>query len=363
MADPADSPFRLAAFSSPLQWLFLAALSGVLAFVLEMTNVPAALLLGPMIGGIVFGIGGATVRAPRPVFVAAQGVIGVLIAGSIEPDMLAGFLARWQLVLPVVIVPLAASAALGAAIARYGSLPGTTAIWGSAPGAASAMVLMAEAFGADARLVAFMQYLRVIIVSLSAALIARLFVDLSGVEPEPVEWFPPLDAGGLAATILVAVGGAVLGSWSRIPGGTFLGPLVLGIALHAGAGIGFQLPEWLLAASYAVVGWSIGLRFTAPILRHAFRALPQILAGIVALIAICGGLAAIIAPLFGVDALSAFLATSPGGMDTVAIVAAATDGVDLSFVMTLQMARFLLVLLAGPPLARAIARRMKGPPP
>ena len=40
-------------------------------------------------------------------------------------------------------------------------LPGTTAVWGSSPGAATAMVLMAEAFGADARLVAFMQYLRV----------------------------------------------------------------------------------------------------------------------------------------------------------------------------------------------------------
>jgi uncharacterized membrane protein AbrB (regulator of aidB expression) len=32
--------------------------------------------------------------------------------------------------------------------------------------------------------------------------------------------------------------------------------------------------------------------------------------------------------------------------------------VDLSFVMTLQMTRFLIVLVAGPPLARAVARRM-----
>ena len=73
-------------------------------------------------------------------------------------------------------------------------LPGTTAVWGSSPGAATAMVLMADAFGADARLVAFMQYLRVIFVSMAAALIARCGSTL-GVEPPPIVWFPPIDAG------------------------------------------------------------------------------------------------------------------------------------------------------------------------
>ena len=62
---------------------------------------------------------------------------------------------------------IAASSLLGYLISRWKVLPGTTAVWGSTPGAASAMVLMADAFGADARLVAFMQYLRVIFVSVT----------------------------------------------------------------------------------------------------------------------------------------------------------------------------------------------------
>ena len=37
-------------------------------------------------------------------------------------------------------------------------LPGTTALWGTSPGAASVMTIMAESYGADMRLVAFMQY-------------------------------------------------------------------------------------------------------------------------------------------------------------------------------------------------------------
>jgi membrane AbrB-like protein len=57
----------------------------------------------------------------------------------------------------------------------------------------------------------------------------------------------------------------------------------------------------------------------------------------------------------GTDPLTAYLATSPGGADSVAIIAASSH-VDLPFVMAMQMARFILVLLLGPTLARVVAR-------
>jgi uncharacterized membrane protein AbrB (regulator of aidB expression) len=44
-------------------------------------------------------------------------------------------------------------------------------------------------------------------------------------------------------------------------------------------------------------------------------------------------------------------------MDSVAIVGASSN-VDLSFVMALQTLRLVIVLIAGPPLARFIAQRM-----
>jgi uncharacterized membrane protein AbrB (regulator of aidB expression) len=53
--------------------------------------------------------------------------------------------------------------------------------------------------------------------------------------------------------------------------------------------------------------------------------------------------------------LTAYLATSPGGADSVAIIAASSN-VDLPFVMAMQTARFMLVMLVGPALARAVAR-------
>jgi uncharacterized protein len=55
------------------------------------------------------------------------------------------------------------------------------------------------------------------------------------------------------------------------------------------------------------------------------------------------------------DGLTAYLATSPGGMDSVAIIAAGTP-VDTPLVMAVQTGRFLAVLLLGPALAKGAAR-------
>lgn len=56
-----------------------------------------------------------------------------------------------------------------------------------------------------------------------------------------------------------------------------------------------------------------------------------------------------------VDPLTAWLAMSPGGADSVAIIAASTN-VDVPFVIAMQMMRFIVVLFAAPPLARLLMR-------
>ncbi|TGS08529.1 AbrB family transcriptional regulator, partial [Mesorhizobium sp. M4B.F.Ca.ET.190.01.1.1] len=103
-------------------------------------------------------------------------------------------------------------------------------------------------------------------------------VDTSGIEVPPIVWFPPIDPQALAATIGIALVGGVAGKLCRLPSPYFLGTFIFGAIIHLGLGVEMQLPPWLLAVSYTMVGWSIGLNFTRPILRHAARALPQIIA-------------------------------------------------------------------------------------
>ena len=239
---------------------------------------------------------------------------------------------------------------------RLRVLPGTTAIWGVSPGAATTMMLMAEAYGADVQLVAFMQFSRVVFVAGAASLIARFWLRASAVAPPAVVWFAAIDGIPFAETLALAAVGGLVGRWSTIPAGAMLVPAAAGAALHISGLMQINLPQWLLAASYALLGWQIGFGFTPRILARASRAFPQILLSIVVLVLFCCGLAVLLVKLLGVDPLTAYLATSPGGLDSVAIIAAASK-VDLSFVMALQTARLLIVMAIGPRLARLIAGR------
>jgi membrane AbrB-like protein len=354
---PPKSPAGIARLSPVRQWAVLLASSIILGALFEWARLPAALLLGPMVAGIIIGSNGGTIRAPRlPVF-ASQTIVGCLVARALTADVVPAFLKDWPLFLGVVLVTVAASGLIGWLTSRLKVLPGTTAIWGVAPGGASVMMVMSAAFGADARLVAFMQYLRVVLVAAVASVVARIWVGGSGpVMPDPV-WFPAMNWAGFVATLALAGIGGAVGHLLRIPAGALLVPMLAGAVLEALGWLVVVLPPWLLAISYAFLGWSVGLGFTRDILLHASRALPQILLAIFAMIGVGGLLAIVLVYAAGIDPLTAYLATSPGGMDSVAIIAASSQA-DMSFVMALQTVRIVVVLFTGPALARFISQRM-----
>jgi uncharacterized protein len=152
----------------------------------------------------------------------------------------------------------------------------------------------------------------------------------------------PLELVHLPAALLL---GALLARWKVLPGTTAVW----------GSAPGAATVMVLMAGCYAVVGWIIGLRFTREIVVYAARMLPRITTSILMLIIVCGGLAWVLHLALGTDMLTAYLATSPGGADSIAIIAASSK-VDLPFVMAMQTARFLLVILIGPSLARMVAR-------
>src|SRR4051812_8828592 len=312
-----------------------------------------------MIAAIVTGTTIGPTRVPRHLFLLAQGMLGCLIARSVPLSIFTEIGRNWPIFLLGVASVVTAAATLGGLLTRWRVLPGTTAVWGSSPGAAAAMTLMSEAYGADVRLVAFMQYIRVVCVAVVASLVSRFWVDGSGASVPQVIWFPEVAWTSFTETIALAGAGVVLGHRLRVPAGPLLVPLCLGIVLQDTGVITIALPPWLLAMSYAVIGWSIGLGFTRSILAHAAQAFPRVIASTLTLIAVCGLFAAGLVAMVGLDPLTAYLAMSPGGLDSVAIIAASST-VNLPFVMAMQTARFLVVLLTGPSLARFIAKRAGG---
>ncbi|MDQ7989613.1 MAG: AbrB family transcriptional regulator [Candidatus Dactylopiibacterium sp.] len=339
------------------RWLALLALSAALGGLGGLVGLPAALLLGSIAASMTLALSGAAPRLPRQGFILAQGVIACMVASTVTPPILRSLHHDWKLFVFVTLAVVGLCAAMGWALALRRVLPGTTAVWGSSPGGAAVMTAMSESHGGDMSLVAFMQYLRVVMVALAATLVAHVYVDPALPDAAAAAWFPPLRPAGLALTLLLGCGGAWVSGRLRLPGGPMLCPMMVAGALNAAGVFEPVLPPWLLAMAFATLGWNVGIRFTRQSLHHATAALPAIVLSILCLLAVCGALAAGLHHLAGIDPLTAYLATSPGGLESVAIIAAGA-GVNVPFVMAFQTVRLLIVVLTGPLIARWVAGRV-----
>ena len=71
-----------------LQWGMLCVLSLLLSIGFLAVHLPAALLLGPMIAGIIFSMRGITLQLPRSAFLAAQAILGCMIAQNLTGSIL-----------------------------------------------------------------------------------------------------------------------------------------------------------------------------------------------------------------------------------------------------------------------------------
>ena len=336
-------------------WLILLLLSVLFSSLLLRIHLPAALLLGPLIAGLILSLRGVKLSIPRPCYLAAQAIVGCMIARAINPSVFGVLFNNWALVLAILLTTLAISGLTGWLLVRYSALPGATGAWGSSPGGASAMVVMAQEYGADVRLVALMQYLRVLFVAGAAALVVRVALGGEAQEmTQQVAWFPPI-SWQLPFTLLLTAAAGWWGLRLRFPSGAMLFPMVIGALAQGEGWLQLELPEWLLALAYAAVGWSVGLKFNKQIFLLALKTLPQILASIIGLILLCALMAYGLTQILPLDFMTAYLATSPGGLDTVAIIAAGTRA-DMSFIMALQTLRLFTILLTGPAIARFISR-------
>ena len=350
----------MAASNHARTWLALAAMSVPVTALMVWATLPAALFFGPMLTAIAFALGGTDLKVPRKSFMFTQAILGCLIGRTLTGSILVTILNDWPAMLLVVGATIVAGAVVGWVLFRFSALPGATAALGSSPGGAAALIAVAEEFGADAQLVAFMAYLRVIIVVLSAALVSRLFFDAAPAQVAATS-LPAASSFALlplAATLGVALLGALIGGLLRLPGGAFLMPMVVAAIAQSTGTITITLPVWLLAVTYGALGWYVGLGFTRRVVLHALRAVPQLVLATLALMALCAVSAWLLTVLVHTDGLTAYLATSPGGLDSMAIIAVASHA-DIPLVMAIQTLRLFIVVFTGPQIAKLICRYAK----
>lgn len=346
-----EMPERLTGMRRLIAWLPIIALAAIFSCLLVLVDFPAATLLGAMVAGIVFGVGGTQLSVPKPVYTLAQGFAGIFIARSLTPSILIDVTAHWPLLIIMTALTLVSAFIVGWGLNRWGGVPKMPAILGSLPGMSGAMVIIANERGIDGRVVALMQYTRLASVIVAVSLMSHFLPNRGS--PTAVEdtgltigdWPAIVISMMLAASSLVAV------RFRFLPAAAML----IGAVLESSGIFHILLLDKVIALIFAVIGLEVGLKFTLASLSHLARMIPAIFVSGIALLVLGGLLAVLLRLIMPVDLLTALLATAPGSTETVAIVAVAGHA-ELSVVLAFQTVRMFVVVLFGPMIIEHLSR-------
>jgi len=312
---------------------------------------------------IVFAVAGVGPPRPaRPIVMLAQGMLAVTIGLSVQRETLTALGSHWPAVVTIAVATLVLSVLAGLALSLHRDVDVVTGALGMIAGGATGLVAVAADLGADERTVVVAQYLRVALVVLTMPLVATyaLGVDASR-SSEPViesaartSWWAGLLF--MAVAIVVGTGAATL---LRLPIPATLGPLILSAAVELGGWAGdISVPPAVMPFAFVIIGWLAGLSFDRPSIKALGRIFVWALGLMLAVIAACAGLGALLSLWTGVGLLRGYLATTPGGLAAVLAVASASDS-DVTFVAASQVIRLVLMLLSAPAIVWMTARWLR----
>ncbi len=341
-----------------LQWLILLVFGLAAGIGLTQVHLPAAAMVGPMAVGAVMALQGSSIQVSTFGGRIGQGIAACLIAMNLEAETLRQTVEIWPVVLLFVALTFLAAFATGIVAAGWTRIDHETTIWGFLPGMMSTIIMVAHERGLDSRMVALIQILRLMVVIATMVVVAA---TISGPAVAPFAVMGAVTPNSVALVLALSLLGTVVAGYAPfIPAAASLIPLTLATILSLN-GVNLAMPSWLIFLAFWAIGGQVGLRFTADLVRRGIRALPSLLAASLLLVLLCGISGVILSRIAHVDLMSGLLATVPGSIDSIAILALGA-GADVSFVMTIQTVRLFAVAIGGPlfagALARAVSRRI-----
>jgi uncharacterized protein len=337
-------------------WTLVVAASVLASLLLAALRLPSPVLFGSLAGGILHALTSADeLDVPAPVFRVGQALVGVVIGALVDLPTLTRMAADWPSVLLVTLGTLGVSLLAGRILALHPEVSPATGAFALIAGGASGIVALARELGADERVVTVVQYLRVLMVLLAMPLATTLLfhppTGAGTLSHGPTRWLPDLVFTAVAVTAGLLVQKVV-----KAPATALLGPMLVAVVLSASGVLGsVSVPTPLEQLGYALIGVRVGLRFTRSSLRSIARLLPLATALIVLVIVGCAMLGLLLSSVTGIDRLTAYLATTPGGLFAV-LATAADSGSDVTYVLAVQVIRVFAMLLFAPLLGRFYRR-------
>ncbi len=329
-----------------------AAIGGAGALLFVLLRVPAGAILGALLFTAAASLAGRRLGWPTAVRNLLYFATGLGAGASVTPAAVQAALI-WPLSILALIVATVVMWGLGAWVfRRMAGVDGRTAVFATAPGALSAVMVLAEEQDTDVISVAVAQTLRI------STLVAMAPLALSFGRVTPLAGDPtPVIAGPLAWAALLAGSLAGVGLARRLgwPVPVFLGALLGSAALHGSGVVTVGLPPSAFQAAAAGIGAVIGSRFAGIGLGDLVRLLPASLASLAVMAVVAAPTGALVGWLIGVGPAAGLMAFAPGSMEMMVAVSLSLNA-QPAYVAAHHVVRTLLLLAALPALAARWSR-------
>jgi len=311
-------------------------------------GVPAGWLSGAMVGVAALAATGYAAPMPHPLRRLGIVLAGVGIGSGMTPAAL-HTLARYPASLALMAVALAAmTAASFVVLARTKGFSRATALYSAVPGALSYVFIVAAPAGADMPRLAVIQIFRIFVLMALVPIFARVGIGVIAAHYA----FDPLAV--TAALVALAFGlGAALEA-RGVANAMLYAAIVVSCAAH---GLGLapgRLAIPLQIVAQVIIGAWIGTRFIGFDWGLLHRTLIAAGTSFLAAFAVASGFAGLAAYWVDVPFPEALIAFAPGGLEAMTLMAFAL-GLDPLFVGSHHLARFFMISLALPLVARRLA--------
>lgn len=330
-------------------------ISLVVGIIFNTVGIPAPFFIGSILSAAVLSFSRINVKLPSNISQLGQAFVGMMIAQRIASGLGMDTLYFLPAFAMVSLIVMGLCGWCGLYLGKTGLIPGSSAIWGFSPGAATAMIFMSADYGADRQIVSLMQYTRVLFVVLSASIVVGGGSEVS--LTEFAQQLGQFDLNNFLMGAGIVVLCLIIIHFVKVPAGPLLLPMFLGAFIMKATDTNIVLPTSVMVIAYIVLGIRIGSTFTREVVLQLWATRTQLVASILMLIGV-SMLAAYLFSLYDhIDFKTAYLAFSPGGLDTAAILSA-SGNVDIHLVMASQSLRLILVVLCWPWIARYFSKKI-----
>ena len=282
---------------------------------------PIPWMIGPMIGVAALNLTGLGMDSPPYARQLGQVILGSAVSLYFTPPVVAALSGNLPAMMAATTSVFLIGILGGLTLSRASGVDGKSTFFASIPGGAMAMAVLADRYGAEIAPVAVAHSLRVAVV-----VIAIPFgLTYGGIPLEVGAYRPtvPLDYSILALWLLV---GAVLGEISerfQLQNGCLLTPIFFGAALTMSRVQLSAVPKELTEFAQLMFGLVLGARYERAFFVRYKLFIPFALLNSFFILVASAAAGAALAWLFDLPIATMIIATSPGGLAEMTILAQA----------------------------------------